>query len=467
MCNSRIPRLWPQAIPLKEMMIPKEVREYCRKKESTHSATIWLCYLQESEYGGLLARTFAFKKNKTHGENLFEVMREYIGCSFVLMRNMYYTPMVGWQCWFPADNEIIDLSWNSVPVGNIPGIFLEILNVDAVLKNEEFKYSGWQQGLPVLEYLRMYCDNPGVEFFGKAGIMPRKSLINKAARDGNFRKWLRNLRKANPEQYINSYGPQAILDAYKAHSTDVVAAWNKANTRRHILKRVREAGGRLAVKAGFSAEKVWEYVQSTKNSLAFYGDYLTACHYLGLDLKDTKNTFPKDLKRMHDFRVNQMQSKQAEEDAKKRKELSERFMAAAKDLKWSEVDGDAYCIIIPDTPDDLVAEGKALHHCVGKMGYDAKMANGTSFIAFVRKVDAKEKPFVTAEFGLKERKLRQCYGNYDSKPADDVRNFVEGWAEKVKEHIQAAEREKKKADEEELAAYLAGRGLPVPEVEAG
>ena len=34
MCNSRIPRLWPQAIPLKEMMIPKEVRDYCRKKES-------------------------------------------------------------------------------------------------------------------------------------------------------------------------------------------------------------------------------------------------------------------------------------------------------------------------------------------------------------------------------------------------------------------------------------------------
>ena len=35
-----------------------------------------------------------------------------------------------------------------------------------------------------------------------------------------------------------------------------------------------------------------------------------------------------------------------------------------------------YIIIIAKTPNQLVKEGSTLHHCVGRMNYDSKMALG-------------------------------------------------------------------------------------------
>ncbi|MBQ8876111.1 MAG: PcfJ domain-containing protein [Clostridia bacterium] len=40
------------------------------------------------------------------------------------------------------------------------------------------------------------------------------------------------------------------------------------------------------------------------------------------------------------------------------------------------------------SPAELVAEGKALNHCVGRGHYESKMANGQSLIFFVRKANA-------------------------------------------------------------------------------
>jgi NACalpha-BTF3-like transcription factor len=81
---------------------------------------------------------------------------------------------------------------------------------------------------------------------------------------------------------------------------------------------------------------------------------------------------------------------------------------------------------------DLINEGTKLQHCVGKMGYDKKVVDGVSLIAFVRKNGEIEKPFVTAEYRFDEKKLRQCYGIKDSKPSDEVLAFVNTWAENVR-----------------------------------
>ena len=86
---------------------------------------------------------------------------------------------------------------------------------------------------------------------------------------------------------------------------------------------------------------------------------------------------------------------------------------------------------------DLKREGKELDHCVGNMGYDNKMINGVSFIAFVRKCEEIEKPYVTVEYGLKDNKVLQCYGYHDSKPQQEVIDFVDEWGKKVKKEMMA------------------------------
>ena len=71
------------------------------------------------------------------------------------------------------------------------------------------------------------------------------------------------------------------------------------------------------------------------------------------------------------------------------------------------------------------------------MGYDNKMINGVSFIAFVRKCEEIEKPYVTVEYGLKDNKVLQCYGYHDSKPQQEVIDFVDEWGKKVKKEMMA------------------------------
>jgi hypothetical protein len=69
------------------------------------------------------------------------------------------------------------------------------------------------------------------------------------------------------------------------------------------------------------------------------------------------------------------------------------------------------------------------------MGYDKKVADGVSLIAFVRKNKELNKPFVTAEYRFDEKKLRQCYGESDSKPTQEVISFVDEWVEYLQEVI--------------------------------
>lgn len=442
MCTSRIPRTIPAFTPWEEIKIPTQVKKFAKKIGDTHGTTRWLCWFEEAEDFGILARTFAYQKRK-HGEpEFFETMREHIGEPFVFVRNMYYQNMIGWRCWFPAENEVMDFEWRTVGIDDIPGVWLEVLNPEMAFETIDFKYCGWQQGLEPLEYLRMYKLNPGVEFFGKLGIMPKKSLINKASTDGNFRKWLRSLPE-NVRKNASYYGPKAILDAFKLGTTDIARVYYNANDYRRLCTNVRNMGGGEALKAGWKADRVKNYIDSAPDGhlYGFYADYLAACKYLHLNLKDTKVAFPKDLRRMHDAVVNEMESDKAKKDRIKRADFYKRFEKRAEALKWCEITSDKYCVIIPGDPSDLVKEGDALHHCVGKCGYDMKMANGESFIAFVRKVKKESVPFVTVEFGLNKNEVRQVYGDHDSRPAEEVLKFVDQWAAMVRKHFADEKRE--------------------------
>lgn len=467
MCMHSMPRTVPAYTPWEEMKIPSQVKKEAKKIGDTHGAIRWLCWFEEAADFGILARTFAYQKRKHMEPEFFETMREHIGEPIILVRNMYYQQMTGWRCWFPDANEISDFAWRETSIESIPGAWIEVINPEKAFETIDFQYCGWQQGLEPLEYLRMYKLNPGVEFFGKLGIMPKRSLINKASKDGNFRKWLRSLPD-NVKKTASSYGPKAIIDAYKLGTTDVCSVYYQEYDYRKLCNTVRQLGGGEALKAGWKPDKVKKYIDSVPDGrvYGFYADYLAACKYLKLNLKDTKVAFPKDLRRMHDMVCNEMESVKAKEDRIKRMDFYKRFEKRAEALKWCEITSDKFCIIIPGNPSDLVKEGNALHHCVGKCGYDMKMANGDSFIAFVRKVKAKDVPFVTVEFGLNKNEVRQVYGDHDSTPAEEVRKFVDKWGAMVKKHIMDEKREETRRklnlirlahdEEEKVAEVVAG-----------
>ena len=58
------------------------------------------------------------------------------------------------------------------------------------------------------------------------------------------------------------------------------------------------------------------------------------------------------------------------------------------------------------------------------MNYDQKFAREESLIFFVRNKQDIETPFVTLEYSIKNKKVLQCYGYKDSKPEEQVLDFV-------------------------------------------
>ena len=58
------------------------------------------------------------------------------------------------------------------------------------------------------------------------------------------------------------------------------------------------------------------------------------------------------------------------------------------------------------------------------MNYDQKFAREESLIFFVRNKDSIETPFVTLEYSLTNHKILQCYADHDTKPEENVFDFV-------------------------------------------
>lgn len=464
MCEFDARRMRDMYLPINEKRIPAKVWLWA-EKNAQPLCTMWCVLLEPFDYDNLLVRTFACKKirnrrNEPHKTYVMETMREVPGHNMLIRRNMYCGACSGWQVYFPPASDAADYNWPEygvyTDIKNRPGISYTILNPELILQTEKFKYCGLQEksGINTIEYLHTYLKNPGVEYFAKKGLIPHKSLVNKAMKDGNFRKWLRSLAPDTVKE-VNLYGPTATIKAYKEHKKIRVAS-NEVTEHLQLCRKANNYA-RDVVKAGWKPERVNEYLNPVNQKHCWrwdiYRDYIDAVVYLGLDLKDTKNAFPQDLMRMHDLRIDEMHSKKAEEDKKAQAELYARFESAAEALKRFEIAG-AFCIVIPTSPADLKKEGDALHHCVGKMGYDKKMADGRSFIAFLRNPDDMKKPFVTLEYNLQNKRLQQCYADHDKKPQEDVEAFAQEWAEKVTEMLKAEEREQRRlaelaAEEEE------------------
>ena len=58
------------------------------------------------------------------------------------------------------------------------------------------------------------------------------------------------------------------------------------------------------------------------------------------------------------------------------------------------------------------------------MNYDQKFVREESLIFFVRNKEDIQTPFVTLEYSLKNHKILQCYADHDTKPEDNVLDFV-------------------------------------------
>ena len=158
-----------------------------------------------------------------------------------------------------------------------------------------------------------------------------------------------------------------------------------------------------------------------KTTIELWGDYLNMAKAEGLDTTDDIVRFPKDLKTRHDAMVDiinkrrdeKAAKKQAEKFAKTNKQICE-HLPKTKIYFW---ENEEYIFIPAGKCEELVVEGRTLHHCVAASDiYMNRMAAGESWIVFLRKKECLEKPYYTLEIDMKTDAIRQWYSEYDRKP---------------------------------------------------
>lgn len=151
-----------------------------------------------------------------------------------------------------------------------------------------------------------------------------------------------------------------------------------------------------------------------------YADYLDLCRKLELDLNDSV-LFPRNLQKAHDRAASQWKQKL---DAKIHRDFQVAMERIGRhmDYQW-----DGMMICCPQSPEEIIREGQALHHCVGT--YVDRVARQECVILFLRRVAEVDKPFYTLE--VRERKVVQARSVNNAPATPEVQRFLARWERDV------------------------------------
>ena len=393
--------------------IPKAVTEWANDN-ADYSKNY--CSILVYRYGEIVERTFAVKKYKGDTIKITEVRRRATGEHATMVKNIYFTYIGGYTPVFEAKNCGYNFSkadfeqWYEA----YPQYYqfeCRCLNSDILATIDEFKFCGFKSG-DIIKYLNEYRKNPLVEFIGKLDLPLSPMLIKKLEKDNQFKKFVfKNIDD------VRRYGSSATVYAYNHNLT-----FNQVIIRRNLNKQIPQIK-----ELGLDYNRIADYLHTHDISSTLYKDYLNAIIGLNLNLEDTKNIYPKDFERMHDLRTMEYKSLLDKQDKEKRKQLYSDFAKAGKKAIAYQFSNNGLSIIAPQDISELVKEGDILGHCVGKMGYDKKMADNEIVIMFVRHTDNINAPFVTIEFDLKQKKLKQAYAEHNTQPPTEVITFLNEW----------------------------------------
>lgn len=175
----------------------------------------------------------------------------------------------------------------------------------------------------------------------------------------------------------------------------------------------------------------------TDSLISLYIDYRTMARRLVehnnivIDMSQSINAFPRNIVEAHDFmskRAKMLKSKIQNEQLLKRYEEYTNIKIRSKEL----------LIVHPKSKEDFVAEGAAMHHCVGTHpAYMEKQATGKYMTVFIRKKDHPEKSYHTATFDISGQGVRLvcCYAAYNKKATKEVMTFVEKYRKIVEKTL--------------------------------
>lgn len=170
--------------------------------------------------------------------------------------------------------------------------------------------------------------------------------------------------------------------------------------------------------------------QTYKDLAKDWLDYIRWSASLKYDMQDLYVLLPPNFAKAHD---RLMKEYQAYQDKLQRQRLAEMERLIKMALKEAEgipamaMKTKKYMIVVPRSGEEIKAEGRTLHHCVGT--YVERVAKGETMILFVRKIENPTEPFYTMEF--KDGKVVQCRGKNNCSMTKEVQGFVKAFEKKM------------------------------------
>lgn len=148
-----------------------------------------------------------------------------------------------------------------------------------------------------------------------------------------------------------------------------------------------------------------------------YFDYLEMRQALGYDMNNTVYLFPRDLSTAHTKMVQEHNKLEADKRLREVAVVYPLIKKHYRRLRKAFYYEDENFLIRPArNAEEIVMEGRILHHCVGGDNYLKKHNDGTSTILFLRNVKEPEMPYITVEINMDTLNILQWYGAHDKKP---------------------------------------------------
>ncbi len=173
-----------------------------------------------------------------------------------------------------------------------------------------------------------------------------------------------------------------------------------------------------------------------------YRDYINLAMQRNMNIRDDIVRRNKRFIEYHDrWNIENAEIRNREADRKrvqKYKGIKKAFPENNRRFSWENKD---FIIMPAKDALSIIKEGRVLHHCVGASDtYMGRMAEGESYICFLRKKDQPDVPYYTLEVD-KDMKLLQAYSAYDRQPDwEEINKVIKRYLKDIKKRALTAEK---------------------------
>ena len=318
-----------------------------------------------------------------------------------------------------------------------------VLNWQA-LNRSCMKYSCAEsfEGSLLMQYLKLYCKHPNVEYLIKSGYSHLLSEAYSGFWGGTITlqvskhiNWKSNsllkMLDITRTEFKLLRGQEECYEAYH-HWKKEYPGYSPSELLEFSQTFGFETGTLtdFCERTGLTPNRIARYLNEQEVLKYDYRDYLDQCRLLRYDLHDTAVSMPRNFDAMHRRCSEIIQYKHSE----LQKKLFAEMLPERQKLEFS---CGQLMIRQPQSIEEIIDEGAALNHCVG--GYAGRHAEGKLHILFIRTADKPDVPYYTMELDL-DGTIRQVRGYHNQATTPQVEEFVAAY----KEHLASIYKKKTK-----------------------